>query len=32
VDKFSAEYPDKEYFITRYELYSDAKLKAFLGF
>lgn len=32
VDRFSNEYPDKEYFITRYELLSYAELKAFLGF
>lgn len=32
VDKFSAAYPDNEYFITRYELLNDDKLKAFLGF
>ena len=32
VDRFSHEYPDNEYFITRYELLTDDKLKAFLGF
>ena len=32
VDRFSAEYPDKEYFITAYELRSNDALKAFLGF
>ena len=32
VDRFSNEYPDKEYFLTRYELLSNGELKAFLGF
>ena len=32
VDRFSAAYPDNEYFITRYELLTDDKLKSFLGF
>ena len=32
VDRFSREYPDNEYFVTRYELLSNAELKSFLNF
>ncbi len=32
VERFSAEYPAKEYFVTGYELLSNTALKAFMGF
>ena len=32
VERFSAEYPAKEYFISSYELLSNTALKAFMGF